>query len=38
MAIHYAKDEQHIVTLTLDQPGRSANVINAEFGVALAAA
>ena len=37
MAIHYAKDEQHIVMLTLDQPGRSANVINAEFGVALAA-
>lgn len=37
MAIHYAKDEQHIVTLTLDQPGRSANVINAEFGVSLAA-
>ena len=37
MAIHYAKDEQHIATLTLDLPGRSANVINAEFGVALAA-
>lgn len=36
MAIHYAKDEQHIVTLTLDLPGRSANVINAEFGAALA--
>lgn len=37
MAIHYAKDEQQIVTLTLDQPGRSANVINAEFIAALAA-
>ncbi len=36
MAIHYAKDEQQIVTLTLDRPGRSANVIDAEFGVALA--
>lgn len=37
MAIQYAKDEQNIVTLTLDRPGRSANVINAEFGAALAA-
>ena len=36
MAIHYAKDEQHVVTLTLDQPGHSANIINAEFGVSLA--
>ncbi|MFZ1399822.1 MAG: 3-hydroxyacyl-CoA dehydrogenase NAD-binding domain-containing protein [Candidatus Promineifilaceae bacterium] len=37
MAIQYAKDEQNIVTLTLDRPDRSANVINAEFGAALAA-
>jgi 3-hydroxyacyl-CoA dehydrogenase/enoyl-CoA hydratase/3-hydroxybutyryl-CoA epimerase len=37
MAIRYDKDEQNIVTLTLDMPGRSANVINAEFGAALAA-
>ncbi|MCB9007869.1 MAG: enoyl-CoA hydratase/isomerase family protein [Ardenticatenaceae bacterium] len=36
MAIHYAKDEQQIVTLTLDHPARSANVINAKFGAALA--
>ena len=35
MAINYVKDEQNIVTLTLDRPGRSANVINAEFGAAL---
>ncbi len=36
MAIRYEKDEQNIVTLTLDLPGRNANVINAEFGAALA--
>lgn len=36
MAIKYEKDEQNIVTLTLDLPGRNANVINAEFGEALA--
>ena len=36
MAINYEKDEQNIVTLTLDLPGRNANVINAEFGEALA--
>ncbi|MCB8980194.1 MAG: enoyl-CoA hydratase/isomerase family protein [Ardenticatenaceae bacterium] len=36
MAIHYAKDEQQIVMLTVDRAGRSANVIDAEFGVALA--
>ena len=36
MAINYTKDEKNIVTLTLDRPGRSANVINAEFGAALA--
>lgn len=37
-AIRYEKDEQQIVTLTLDMPGRSANVINQAFGAALAAA
>ncbi len=36
MAIKYEKDEQNIVTLTLDLAGRGANVINAEFGTALA--
>ena len=36
MAIKYEKDEQNIVTLTLDMPGRGANVINQEFGAALA--
>ncbi|MCP4356428.1 MAG: 3-hydroxyacyl-CoA dehydrogenase [Chloroflexi bacterium] len=35
MTIQYKKDEQHIVTLTLDMPGRNANVINEEFGTAL---
>ncbi len=37
-AIRYEKDEQQIVTLTLDMPGRHANVINQAFGAALAAA
>lgn len=37
MSIQYEKDNQNIVTLTMDMPGRSANVINAEFGAALAA-
>ncbi|MBK8986032.1 MAG: enoyl-CoA hydratase/isomerase family protein [Chloroflexi bacterium] len=32
MAFHYEKDEQNIVTLTVDMPGRSANVLNDEFG------
>lgn len=32
MAFKYEKDAQNIVTLTLDMPGRSANVLNAEFG------
>jgi 3-hydroxyacyl-CoA dehydrogenase/enoyl-CoA hydratase/3-hydroxybutyryl-CoA epimerase len=32
MTFKYEKDEQNIVTLTLDMPGRSANVLNAEFG------
>ncbi len=35
MAINYGKDEQNIVTLTLNMPGRSANVINTEFAQAL---
>lgn len=37
MAIHFEKDAQNIVTLTMDMPNRSANVINQEFGEALAA-
>ncbi|MBE2220574.1 MAG: enoyl-CoA hydratase/isomerase family protein [Anaerolineae bacterium] len=32
MAFKYEKDDQNIVTLTLDMPGRSANVLNVEFG------
>ncbi len=32
MTFKYEKDAQNIVTLTLDMPGRSANVLNAEFG------
>ncbi len=35
MAFRYEKDEHNIVTLTLDMPGRSANVLNAEFGAGL---
>ncbi len=35
MAIKFQKDEQHIVTLTIDMSGRSANVINEEFTTAL---
>ncbi|MGB0387650.1 MAG: 3-hydroxyacyl-CoA dehydrogenase NAD-binding domain-containing protein [Ardenticatenaceae bacterium] len=38
MAIRYDKDEKNIVTLTLDMPGRSANVINAEFSAGFASA
>lgn len=38
MAFRYDKDEQNIVTLTLDMPGRSANVLNEEFGRGLAEA
>ena len=29
---HYTKDNDNIVTITMDMQGRSANVINAEFG------
>lgn len=32
MAFHYHKDEQNIVTLTMDLEGKSANVINLAFG------
>lgn len=32
MAFKYSKDEQNIVTLTMDLEGRSANVINLKFG------
>lgn len=35
MSFHYHKDPHNIVTLTLDMPGRSANVINLEFGEGL---
>jgi 3-hydroxyacyl-CoA dehydrogenase / enoyl-CoA hydratase / 3-hydroxybutyryl-CoA epimerase len=33
--INYHKDQENIVTLTLDDPDRSANVINAAFGEAF---
>ncbi|MFZ5918218.1 MAG: 3-hydroxyacyl-CoA dehydrogenase NAD-binding domain-containing protein [Chloroflexota bacterium] len=36
--ITYDKDARNIVTLTLDMPGRSVNVINDEFGQAFAGA
>jgi len=32
MSIKYSKDENNIVTLTLDREGHSANVINMKFG------
>jgi 3-hydroxyacyl-CoA dehydrogenase/enoyl-CoA hydratase/3-hydroxybutyryl-CoA epimerase len=32
MTFIYEKDAHNIVTLTLDMPGRSANVLNADFG------
>ena len=35
MSIHYQKDDQGIVTLTIDMPGRSANVLNEQFYSAL---
>ena len=35
MAFDYQKDEQNIVTVTMDMPGRSANVINDEFSKAM---
>jgi 3-hydroxyacyl-CoA dehydrogenase/enoyl-CoA hydratase/3-hydroxybutyryl-CoA epimerase len=38
MAIHYEQDEQGIVTLTIDMPNRSANVLNQELFTALEAA
>ncbi|OYT70023.1 MAG: 3-hydroxyacyl-CoA dehydrogenase [Chloracidobacterium sp. CP2_5A] len=36
MAFRYEKDADNIVTITMDMPNRSANVINAEFNAALA--
>jgi 3-hydroxyacyl-CoA dehydrogenase/enoyl-CoA hydratase/3-hydroxybutyryl-CoA epimerase len=38
MTFQYQKDSENIVTLTLDMPGRSANVINDEFGEGFALA
>ena len=38
MSIRYEKDQENIVTLTLDAPNHSANVINAAFGDALVGA
>ncbi len=35
MAIRYEKDAQQIVTLTMDNPDKSANILNPAFGVAL---
>lgn len=35
MAINYEQDEQGIVTLTMDMPNRSANVLNEEFYTAF---
>jgi hypothetical protein len=29
---HYTKDNENIVTITMDMQGRSANVINEQFG------
>lgn len=37
MAINYNKDEQGIVTLTIDVPGKSTNVLNPAFGAAFKA-
>ena len=31
MAFKYEKDDQNIVTLIMDMPGRSANVINEKY-------
>ncbi|MBX7219046.1 MAG: enoyl-CoA hydratase/isomerase family protein [Blastocatellia bacterium] len=38
MSITYQKDDDNIVTLTIDMPNRSANVINYEFGEAFQSA
>ncbi len=35
MAFKYQKDEQNIVIITMDMPGRSANVINQPFYEAM---
>ena len=34
-AIQYQKDQDNIVTLTLDSTGQSANTMNAEFRTSL---
>ena len=36
-AYHWSVDDQGIATVILDMPGRSANVLNHEFGEALGA-
>ncbi len=36
MGFSYHKDENNIVTVTMDMPGRAQNVINDEFGEAMA--
>jgi 3-hydroxyacyl-CoA dehydrogenase/enoyl-CoA hydratase/3-hydroxybutyryl-CoA epimerase len=38
MSFKYHKDTDNIVTLTIDMPGRPANVLNDEFGAGLARA
>ena len=35
MAFTYKEDDQNIVTLTMDMPGRSTNVINKEYSLSL---
>lgn len=37
-AINFSKDNQQIITLTMDLPGKSANILNRAFGESLAAA
>jgi 3-hydroxyacyl-CoA dehydrogenase/enoyl-CoA hydratase/3-hydroxybutyryl-CoA epimerase len=38
MPVNYSKDEQGIVTITLNNPDKSANVVNMKFGEAFKAA
>ena len=35
--INYSKDADNIVTLTLDNPDKSANIVNLKFGTAFKA-
>lgn len=35
-AINFSKDNQQIITLTMDLPGKSANILNRAFGESLA--